>query len=73
MAVKTEFTYPSGDGKTQIRALRWVPDEGISPVGVLQIIHGMQEFIDRYDDFASLMTSPKLRTVLQRNPTEIRS
>ena len=57
MAVKTEFTYPSGDGKTQIRALRWVPDEGISPVGVLQIIHGMQEFIDRYDDFASFMTA----------------
>ena len=57
MAVKTEFTYPSGDSKTQIRALRWVPDEGISPVGVLQIIHGMQEFIDRYDDFASFMAA----------------
>lgn len=57
MAVKTEFTYPSGDGKTQIRALSWVPDDGITPVGVLQIIHGMQEFIDRYDDFACFMAA----------------
>ena len=57
MAVKTEFTYPSGDNRTQIRALRWVPDEGIAPAGVLQIIHGMQEFIDRYDDFACFMAS----------------
>ena len=57
MAVKTEFTYPSGDNRTQIRALRWVPDESIAPAGVLQIIHGMQEFIDRYDDFACFMAS----------------
>ena len=57
MAVKTEFTYPSGDNKTQIRALRWEPDDGTQAVGVLQIIHGMQEFIDRYDDFANYMAS----------------
>ena len=57
MAIRTEFTYPSGDKKTQIRALRWVPDEGVPAVGVLQIIHGMQEFIDRYDDFAVFMAA----------------
>ncbi len=57
MAIRTEFTYPSGDNKTQIRALRWVPEEGIPARGILQIIHGMQEFIDRYDDFANYMAS----------------
>ena len=57
MAVRTEFTYPSADQITQIRALRWVPDEGTAPVGVLQIVHGMQEFIDRYDDFAVYMAA----------------
>ncbi len=57
MAVRTEFTYPSADQITQIRALRWVPDEGTAPVGILQIVHGMQEFIDRYDDFAVFMAA----------------
>ncbi len=57
MANKTEFTYLSADKKTPIRALRWMPDEGTAPVAVLQIIHGMQEFIDRYDDFATFMAS----------------
>ena len=57
MAVKTEFTYLSADNKTQIRALRWVPEEGCAVRGVLQIIHGMQEFIDRYDDFATYMAA----------------
>ena len=47
---KKEFYYPSADGKTQIHAIRWEP-EG-EPVAIVQIIHGMIEFIDRYDDFA---------------------
>ena len=57
MADKTEFTYPAGENKAPLRALRWTPDEGTAPVGVLQIIHGMQEFIDRYDDLACFMAS----------------
>jgi alpha-beta hydrolase superfamily lysophospholipase len=51
---KREFYYPSVDGKTQIHAIRWEP-EG-EPKAVLQIIHGMVEFIDRYDDFARYLT-----------------
>ena len=47
---KKDFYYPSVDGKTQIHAIRWEP-EG-EPRAILQIIHGMVEFIDRYDDFA---------------------
>ena len=50
---KKEFFYLSSDGKTQIRAMRWDP-EG-KPKGILQIIHGMCEFIERYDGFASFM------------------
>jgi alpha-beta hydrolase superfamily lysophospholipase len=48
---KKEFYYPSTDGKTQIHAIRWEP-EG-EPKAILQIIHGMVEFIDRYNDFAA--------------------
>ncbi|MBQ6388983.1 MAG: alpha/beta fold hydrolase [Mogibacterium sp.] len=51
---KLDFYYPSVDGKTQIHAIRWEP-EG-QPKAVLQIIHGMVEFIDRYDDFAKFLT-----------------
>ena len=48
-----EFTFDSRDGKTKIHAMRWLP-EG-EPVAVLQIIHGMNEYIRRYDAFATYM------------------
>ena len=51
---KKDFYYPSTDGKTQIHAIRWEP-EG-KPKAILQIIHGMVEFIDRYDGFATYLT-----------------
>lgn len=50
-AMKQDFFYPSKDKITRIHAIRWVP-EG-TPRAILQICHGMQEYIDRYDDFAS--------------------
>lgn len=52
--MREEFTYPSSDGRTQIHAIIWTPDEG-EPRAVLQLIHGMVEFIGRYDRFAAFM------------------
>lgn len=49
----SEFGYPSADRKTQIHAVMWLP-EG-EPEAVLQIVHGMQEYIERYDEFARYM------------------
>ncbi len=54
MAGKFEYRYPSVNGKNEIYSLRW---EAEKPVAVLQIIHGMQEFVDRYDDFANYLSS----------------
>ena len=51
---KTDYFYPSADGETAIHAILWLP-EG-QPSAVLQIAHGMQEYIDRYDAFASWLT-----------------
>ena len=51
---KKEFWYPSADGVTRIHAIKWEP-EG-SPVGIIQIAHGMVEYIDRYDRFAFFLT-----------------
>lgn len=51
--MKNEFNYPSSDGRTSIHAIEWKPDGEIR--GILQIAHGMVEFIDRYDRFARFM------------------
>lgn len=51
--MKQEFYYPSRDGKTQIHAIEWIPEGEIK--GVLQICHGMVEYINRYDEFAEFM------------------
>lgn len=47
---KEHFTYRSNDGLTDIHAIRWVPEGEIK--AVLQISHGMVEYIDRYHEFA---------------------
>ena len=52
--VKREFTYPSADGKTAIHAVEWLPEE--SPRAVLQIAHGVSEYVLRYKDFARYLT-----------------
>ena len=52
--VKNEFFYPSADGKTQIHAVEWLPDGEV--LAVVQIAHGVAEYIDRYEDFARFLT-----------------
>ncbi len=54
MAIKTEKTYLSHDGKTTVHALCWAPETG-TPLAVLQISHGIVEFSDRYDAIAAFM------------------
>ena len=59
--MKQEFSYPSGDGRTQIHAIKWLPKG--EPAAILQIAHGMVEFIDRYDAFAQFLTGNGLMVV----------
>lgn len=51
MVNKTYFTFPSRDGFHTIHAMKWQSDEA-EPVGVLQIVHGMAEYIARYEEVA---------------------
>lgn len=51
--MKQEFTYPSRDGVTRIHAIEWKPEGEIK--AVLQLCHGMVEYIDRYDAFARFL------------------
>ena len=46
MSVKKEFSFPSRDGINTCHACSWEPDNG-NIRAVFQIVHGMQEYIDR--------------------------
>ena len=52
---KSEVYLPSNDGKNQLHTVIWEPDTEY-PRAILQIVHGMCEYVDRYDDFANYLT-----------------
>lgn len=52
--VRNEFTFPSTDGKNRIHAVEWLPDGEVR--AVLQIAHGVSEYILRYEPFAAYLT-----------------
>ena len=54
MIKKEDFYFDSRDGEHKIHAVKWVPDVE-KPVCILQIVHGMSEYIDRYDAFANYL------------------
>lgn len=47
--------YLSEDGKTNIHAVKWLPKG--NPRGVVQIIHGMCEYAERYAPFAQFLAA----------------
>jgi len=57
--------YTSHDGKTRINAKLWTRADftagdnadAVKPKAVVQIVHGMAEYIDRYDDLAEYLVS----------------
>ncbi len=53
---KEEFYFGSRDGESNIHAVRYLPDSG-EIKGILQIVHGMSEYSERYEDIAEYMTS----------------
>ena len=48
--MKDEFYFPSKDGNTEIHTIEWKPEGSVK--AVLQLSHGMVEYIGRYDEFA---------------------
>lgn len=50
----TDISYPSSDGVHTVYAREWAPESGDAKA-VVQIVHGMAEYIDRYDDFARFL------------------
>lgn len=53
--VRNEFTFPSAGGGTAIHAVEWLPEGDAR--AVLQISHGVAEYILRYELFAEYLTA----------------
>ena len=61
--VQTEdFDFPSADGESVISARIWFapdvkPEMNARPKAIIHIVHGMAEYVRRYDDFARYLVS----------------
>ncbi len=51
---KEELYFDSRDGIHKIHAVRYVPEDG-RIAGIVQIVHGMAEYIERYEEFAEYL------------------
>jgi len=54
MVEKRNVEFMSSDKRTTIKGFVW-EDKSVEPKAVLQIAHGMVEYIDRYEEFAMFM------------------
>lgn len=61
MTEKTEFTFLSSDGKTKLHGIQWLPKD--TPRAIVQIAHGVAEYIDRYDPFARFLNEQGIAVV----------
>lgn len=60
--MRTDFYFDS-HGAGKIHGCRWTP-EG-QPKAVLQIVHGIAEYVERYDDFAAFLNSHGILVVAE--------
>lgn len=54
--VKEEFYYDSRDGKSKLHAVCYTPDDVDNIRCIVQIVHGMAEYVERYEEFAEFLT-----------------
>lgn len=52
--MRKQFTFQSHDQITKCKGYLWEPKK--NPVGIVQLVHGMQEYILRYDELAQFLT-----------------
>jgi len=58
---KEEFYFDSNCNTNKIHAVKWVP-EG-TPLCIIQIVHGMAEYVERYEEFAAFLTERNIMVV----------
>ena len=62
MVRKEEFYFDSRDQENRIHAIKWIPNVE-KPVCIFQIVHGMAEHIDRYDELARFLAEKGILVV----------
>ena len=55
MALREDFFFPSSDGVHQVHGLWWLPEDQ-APRAMVQLVHGISEYMGRYDAFARFLT-----------------
>lgn len=63
MTQKQSFTFESYSPGNIVAGKRWLPDDATPIRAVLQIHHGMAEYIDRYDEFARALNERGIAVV----------
>lgn len=53
--IKEEFYFDSRDGQNRIHAVRYTPEDG-KVRGIVQVVHGMAEYVERYEELARFLT-----------------
>lgn len=61
MVIKQHIQFLSNDHITLIHAVKWVPEGEVK--AILQISHGMCEFVERYEDFANYLAGKGILVV----------
>ena len=62
MIKKQNFYFKSSNKRSRVYGVCWIPGNG-KVRAVLQIAHGMVEYIERYDDFARFLCSKGIAVV----------
>ncbi|MCI8799415.1 alpha/beta hydrolase [Acetatifactor muris] len=55
--IKEEIYFDSRDGKSRLHGVRYRPEDPRAVRGVVQIVHGMAEYVERYEEFAAFLTA----------------
>lgn len=63
---KEHFYINSVDAGHRIHVISWTPDE--APRMVLQLVHGMTEYVDRYDEFARFLCNHGIAVIGHDHP-----
>ena len=58
---REEFSFTSTSKQAEIQGVIWTPDS--EPVAVIQLVHGMLEYFERYEDFAKILCKNNVAVV----------
>ena len=61
LVIKEIYSVPSHDGMHQLHTICWRGEGDV--IAVLQIVHGMAEFIERYDSFANYLVKRNIAVI----------